>query len=141
MAWGGPGRGLSPITSWRYRKDESVVRHIGPMAQDLHAAFGLWNSDTMTFPLDGSGASMAPRQLILKVADRVTLAAMRFQLHPALAVLLGACNSADPAASAESTSVTMGTSGTTQDPGVPTGSGTTSDDTGGRSEGATRIPA
>ena len=54
---------------------------------------------------------------------------MRFPLHPALAVLLGACNSADPNASAEGTGVTMGTSGTTQDPGVPTGSGTTSDDT------------
>ena len=51
-----------PITSWRYRKDEAVVRHIGPMAQDFHAAFGLWNSDTMIFPLDGSGVSMAAIQ-------------------------------------------------------------------------------
>ena len=51
-----------PITSWRYRKDEPVVRHIGPMAQDFHAAFGLWNSDTMIFPLDGSGVSMAAIQ-------------------------------------------------------------------------------
>jgi len=51
-----------PITSWRYRKDEPVVRHIGPMAQDFHAAFGLWNSDTMIFPLDGSGVAMAAIQ-------------------------------------------------------------------------------
>jgi len=51
-----------PITSWRYRKDGAEVRHIGPMAQDFHAAFGLWNSDTMIFPLDASGVSMAAIQ-------------------------------------------------------------------------------
>ncbi len=51
-----------PITSWRYRKDGPEVRHIGPMAQDFHAAFGLWDSDTMIFPLDASGVSMAAIQ-------------------------------------------------------------------------------
>lgn len=51
-----------PITSWRYRKDGAEVRHVGPMAQDFHAAFGLWNSDTMIFPLDASGVSMAAIQ-------------------------------------------------------------------------------
>jgi hypothetical protein len=53
-----------PITSWRYRKDGPEVRHIGPMAQDFHAAFGLWNSDTMIFPLDASGVSMAAIQAL-----------------------------------------------------------------------------
>lgn len=51
-----------PISSWRYLKDAAVVRHIGPMAQDFHAAFGLWDSDTMIFPLDASGVSMAAIQ-------------------------------------------------------------------------------
>ena len=51
-----------PISTWRYRKDGAEVRHLGPMAQDFHAAFGLWNSDTMIFPLDGSGVSMAAIQ-------------------------------------------------------------------------------
>ena len=53
-----------PLTSWRYRKDGPEVRHIGPMAQDFHAAFGLWNSDTMIFPLDASGVSMAAIQAL-----------------------------------------------------------------------------
>jgi hypothetical protein len=53
-----------PISSWRYRKDGPEVRHIGPMAQDFHAAFGLWNSDTMIFPLDASGVSMAAIQAL-----------------------------------------------------------------------------
>ena len=51
-----------PLSTWRYRKDEPQVRHLGPMAQDFHAAFGLWNSDTMIFPLDASGVSMAAIQ-------------------------------------------------------------------------------
>lgn len=53
-----------PITSWRYRKDAPQVRHLGPMAQDFHAAFGLWDSDTMIFPLDASGVSMAAIQAL-----------------------------------------------------------------------------
>lgn len=53
-----------PISSWRYRKDAPVVRHIGPMAQDFYAAFGLWNSDTMIFPLDASGVSLAAIQAL-----------------------------------------------------------------------------
>ena len=53
-----------PITSWRYRKDGPEVRHIGPMAQDFHAAFGLWNTDTMIFPLDATGVSMAAIQAL-----------------------------------------------------------------------------
>lgn len=53
-----------PITSWQYRKDGPEVRHLGPMAQDFHAAFGLWNSDTMIFPLDASGVSLAAIQAL-----------------------------------------------------------------------------
>jgi len=53
-----------PISSWRYLKDGPEVRHIGPMAQDFHAAFGLWNSDTMIFPLDASGVSMVAIQAL-----------------------------------------------------------------------------
>lgn len=50
------------ITTWRYKKDAEEVRHLGPMAQDFHAAFGLWDTDKMIFPLDASGVSMAAIQ-------------------------------------------------------------------------------
>ena len=53
-----------PISTWRYRKDSAEVRHLGPMAQDFHAAFGLWNTDTMIFPLDASGVSFAAIQAL-----------------------------------------------------------------------------
>lgn len=34
-----------PVTTWNYKAEGRNVRHIGPMAQDWHAAFG-FNSDT-----------------------------------------------------------------------------------------------
>ena len=30
-----------PIRTWNYKHDPGSVRHMGPTAQDLHAAFGL----------------------------------------------------------------------------------------------------
>ena len=53
-----------PISSWRYRKDGADVRHLGPMAQDFRAAFGLWDTDRMIFPLDASGVSLAAIQAL-----------------------------------------------------------------------------
>src|SRR5690606_25504784 len=29
-----------PIQSWRFRTEEGAARHVGPTAQDFHAAFG-----------------------------------------------------------------------------------------------------
>lgn len=51
-----------PVATWRYRADGPEVRHLGPMAQDFRAAFGLWNTDTRIFPLDASGVSLAAIQ-------------------------------------------------------------------------------
>ena len=53
-----------PISSWRYRKDGPEVRHLGPMAQDFRAAFGLWDTGRMIFPLDASGVSLAAIQAL-----------------------------------------------------------------------------
>lgn len=53
-----------PISTWRYREDAPDVRHLGPMAQDFRAAFGLWDRDTMIFPLDATGVSMAAIQAL-----------------------------------------------------------------------------
>lgn len=50
------------ITTWRYKKDGPDVRHLGPMAQDFRAAFGLSNNDRMIFPLDAAGVSLAAIQ-------------------------------------------------------------------------------
>ena len=34
-----------PITEWQYKVDSDGIKHIGPMAQDFHAAFGLNGGD------------------------------------------------------------------------------------------------
>lgn len=52
------------ITTWRYKKDTPDVRHLGPMAQDFKAAFGLGDTDRMIFPLDATGVSMAAIQAL-----------------------------------------------------------------------------
>ncbi len=50
-----------PITEWSYKKD-AAVRHIGPMAQDFHAAFGVGATDTKIATLDTSGVALAAIQ-------------------------------------------------------------------------------
>jgi trimeric autotransporter adhesin len=47
-----------PVTSWRYKNDDSGNRYIGPMAQDFHALFGL-GTDTTIATLDVDGVTFA----------------------------------------------------------------------------------
>jgi hypothetical protein len=47
-----------PVTSWRYKNDQSGQRYIGPMAQDFHALFGL-GTDTTIATLDVDGVTLA----------------------------------------------------------------------------------
>jgi hypothetical protein len=49
-----------PIERWSY-KGESA-RHLGPMAQDFAAAFGLGADDRHIFPLDAGGVALAAIQ-------------------------------------------------------------------------------
>jgi trimeric autotransporter adhesin len=50
-----------PITSWAYKTD-STTRHIGPMAQDFHKAFGLGGSDKSIATVDADGVALAAIQ-------------------------------------------------------------------------------
>ncbi len=47
-----------PVTSWSY-KDSPDERHVGPMAQDFYAAFGLGNSDKRISMVDAAGIALA----------------------------------------------------------------------------------
>lgn len=47
-----------PVSSWEYRTERGA-RHIGPMAQDFHTAFGLGSSDKAIAVLDASGVALA----------------------------------------------------------------------------------
>jgi hypothetical protein len=52
-----------PLTEWNYKNDAPAVRHMGPMAQDFHAAFNLNGSDEKHISVvDESGVALAAIQ-------------------------------------------------------------------------------
>jgi hypothetical protein len=51
-----------PIAEWSYKADNPSVRHLGPMAEDFHAAFGLGKSDKGLTSVDTSGVALAAIQ-------------------------------------------------------------------------------
>ncbi len=48
-----------PITEWSYKSQDASIRHIGPTAQDFHAAFGLGESTEHIGTLDAGGVALA----------------------------------------------------------------------------------
>jgi hypothetical protein len=48
-----------PVSSWSYKSDDPSVRHLGPMAQDFHAAFGLGDTDRAYDPIDAHGIAFS----------------------------------------------------------------------------------
>jgi hypothetical protein len=48
-----------PVTTWNYLTQDRTIRHIGPMAQDFHAAFGLGESELLINTVDIDGVNMA----------------------------------------------------------------------------------
>ena len=51
-----------PLSTWNYKTDAASVRHMGPMAQDFYAAFGLGADDAHLAPLDVNGVALAAVQ-------------------------------------------------------------------------------
>jgi Chaperone of endosialidase len=52
-----------PIQRWNYKDDASSLQHVGPMAQDFHAAFGLNGSDDKHIStVDVQGVALAAIQ-------------------------------------------------------------------------------
>jgi hypothetical protein len=71
-----------PVSEWSYKKDGPSIRHIGPMAQDFHAAFGLGDDETKVSPRDMAGVSLAAIKALsaeLKEKD-AEIAAQREQI-------------------------------------------------------------
>jgi hypothetical protein len=53
-----------PLSTWSYRADDARVRHIGPMAQDFAAAFGVGEDDRHIHVVDSSGVALAAIQAL-----------------------------------------------------------------------------
>ena len=51
-----------PIQEWRFKAEQTAVRHIGPMAQDFRAAFGLGEVPTAIATVDADGVALAAIQ-------------------------------------------------------------------------------
>lgn len=81
---GGPVNGFQilervaglPISTWRYHWEAPEVRHLGPMAQDWAATFGLGENDTTIAGVDANGVALvsiqALHQLIGELRAEVT---------------------------------------------------------------------
>jgi hypothetical protein len=48
-----------PVTEWSYKAQDAAIRHIGPTAQDFHAAFGLGEDPLRIGTLDADGVALA----------------------------------------------------------------------------------
>ena len=48
-----------PISIWNYRGSDASDRHLGPVAEDFHKAFGLGTSDHFVAPTDMAGVALA----------------------------------------------------------------------------------
>jgi hypothetical protein len=59
-----------PISTWRYKTEESKALHMGPMAQDFHGAFGLGDSDRNIATVDSDGLALAAIQGLNKKLER-----------------------------------------------------------------------
>ena len=51
-----------PLSTWNYKAQDDSIRHMDPMAQDFHAAFGLDVSDKLIDTIDPDGVALAAIQ-------------------------------------------------------------------------------
>ena len=51
-----------PMTTWNYKTQPDTVRHMGPMAQDFSAAFGIGDTETSITTIDADGVALAAIQ-------------------------------------------------------------------------------
>jgi hypothetical protein len=83
-----------PVTEWSYLAQDDAIRHIGPTAQDFHAAFGLGEDPLRIGTLDADGVALAGVKALeaRSRAQEERIAALERQLADALAALCAATN-------------------------------------------------
>ncbi len=58
-----------PISTWHYAGQDPSIQHIGPMAQDFYASFGLGEDDRHISTVDADGISLAAIQGLYSMAQ------------------------------------------------------------------------
>jgi hypothetical protein len=68
-----------PVSTWHYKGQSDVVQHIGPMAQDFYAAFGLGEDSRYISSVDADGVALAAIQGLYQVVQKkdAQIAALR----------------------------------------------------------------
>jgi hypothetical protein len=56
-----------PVSTWHYKGQSDAVQHIGPMAQDFYAAFGLGEDSRYISSVDADGVALASIQGLYQV--------------------------------------------------------------------------
>lgn len=56
-----------PIETWNYKSQDASIRHVGPMAQDFRAAFGLGEDEKYISTVDIGGVSLAGVQALYRL--------------------------------------------------------------------------
>ena len=83
-----------PITAWNFKGENVSIRHIGPMAQDFYAAFGLGIEERSINSIDVDGVALAAiqglYQLVREKDTRISqLESMLFSIGQRLSELEG----------------------------------------------------
>ncbi|MGC0417285.1 tail fiber domain-containing protein [Embleya sp. AB8] len=68
-----------PIGTWRYLWEPEEVRHLGPMAQDWHTAFGFNPDDTRIPVVDGLGVTLVCIQALHRRVAELTAEVARLR--------------------------------------------------------------
>ena len=63
--------GALPLATWNLRTQDPAVRHLGPVAEDFHAAFGLGESAARIHTGDADGVALAAIQALLRRNERM----------------------------------------------------------------------
>lgn len=72
-----------PIGTWNWKSQHQTIRHMGPMAQDFSAAFGLGEDDKHISTVDADGVAFAAIQglhQMMRQKDK-DIATLKRELH------------------------------------------------------------
>jgi len=58
-----------PITTWNYKAQDGATHHMGPVAQDFYAAFGLGEGETSISTADVDGVALAAIQRLYQLSQ------------------------------------------------------------------------
>jgi hypothetical protein len=61
-----------PVSTWNYKSQNKDIRHMGPTAQDFHAAFGLGDSQQLISAVDADGVCLASVQGLYHLSQKQT---------------------------------------------------------------------